>query len=413
VLTDKQCKGARTKEKAYKLADGEGLHLFVTTTGYRSWRHKYRFGGKEKLRALGCYPQVGLADARKMLAAGKRLLAQGKDPIAEAERASLAARVAATETFELLAREWFEKSKQSWRPVHADDVITSLERDVFGDLGAIAVTAIDEGLVLATLKKVADRGAVETAHRLRQRVSAVFQYGKAKKCVGHDPAKDLGEALKKKPWTKLRPAVVTIKEAREVVAATDKAAATPIVRLASRFTALTAQRPGMVRWLEWNDIAGFDPNPAAPDLDAAAEVTWTVPADKLKQELELRKDQAFAHPVPLAPAAVDVLRQAWLFSAGSRYVFPGGHSVQKPMSENALSYLLARGGYKGRHVPHGWRSTFSSLMNEWTNDSGEGRPRDPLVIDLMLAHTPSGLSATELRYMRSAFIDRRRALAVI
>jgi hypothetical protein len=83
------------------------------------------------------------------------------------------------------------------------------------------------------------------------------------------------------------------------------------------------------------------------------------------------------------------------------------------MSENALSYLLARGGYKGRHVPHGWRSTFSSLMNEWTNDSGEGRPRDPLVIDLMLAHTPSGLSATELRYMRSAFIDRRRALAVI
>jgi hypothetical protein len=177
MLTDTQCKNAKGKEKAYKLSDAGGLHLHVSPAGHRSWRHKYRYGGKEQLRTIGSYPDLGLREAREQRDADKRLLRQGKDPITEAKRVVLANRLAATDTFELLAREWHAKQKPRWKAVHAEDVIESLERDVFDDLGALPVTSIDTAQVQATLKKVEDRGAIETAHRLCQRISAIFTYG--------------------------------------------------------------------------------------------------------------------------------------------------------------------------------------------------------------------------------------------
>ncbi len=157
MLTDAQCKSAKDKEKAYKLSDTGGLHLHVSPTGHRSWRLKYRYGGKEKLRTLGTYPELGLRDAREQRDADKRLLKQGKDPITEAKRVVLANRLAATDTFELLAREWYGKQTLRWKQVHARDVIESLERDVFDDLGALPVTSIDTAQIQATLKKVEDR----------------------------------------------------------------------------------------------------------------------------------------------------------------------------------------------------------------------------------------------------------------
>lgn len=405
MLTDAQCKGAKAKTKSYKLADEKGLHLHVSTTGCRPWRHKYRFGGKEKLRTLGTYPDVTLKDARGLRDNDKRLLSEGKDPAIEAKRVALANRVASIDTFEALAREWHGKQTPRWKPVHAADVVESLERDIFNDLGALPVTQIDATLVLAALQKVEQRGAIETAHRLRQRISAIYAYGIAKGRASLDPAASLGKVLKPKPRTRRWPAVTTIAKAREVLAASDAAEATPLVKLASRFLALTAQRPGMVRWMRWDELHGFD-----PDGDAE-EAIWIVPAAKMKQEITLREDEAFDHPVPLTESAVEVLRQAWLFSAGSDYAFPGGHSVHKPMSENALSYLYLREGLRGRHVPHGWRSSFSTIMNEWVVENGG--PRDPMIIDLMLAHTPTGISSSELRYNRARFIDRRRKLAAI
>lgn len=407
MLTDAQCKGAKGRDKAYKLTDARGLYLYVSPTGHRSWRHKYRFGGKEKLRTLGSYPDIGLREARDLRDEDKRVLREGKDPIIEAKRASLASRLAAAHTFESIAREWHSKQEPRWKPVHAKDVIVSLQRDIFEDLGSLPVTAIDSTLVLATLQKVEDRGAIETAHRLRQRISAIYSYAIAKGRATSDPAASLVKVLKTKPPKRRWPAVITIKEAREVLSLTDTADATPIVKLAARFLALSAQRPGMIRWLEWKDIHEFNLEGDSCDTEAI----WIAPAAKMKQELQQREDESFDHPVPLTLAAVDVLREAWKFSAGSNYVFPGAHSIHKPMSENALSFLFLREGLRKRHVPHGWRSTFSTIMNEWIVE--QGGPRDPLIIDLMLAHTPTGLSASELRYMRAGFIDRRRKLASI
>ena len=407
MLTDAQCKGAKGGAKSYKLTDSRGLYLHVSPTGHRSWRHKYRYGGKEKLRTLGSYPDVGLREARELRDEDKRLLRGGKDPIVEAKRASLAGRLAAAHTFEVIAREWYSKQELRWKPVHAKDVIVSLERDVFEDIGSLPITAIDATHVLATLQKVEDRGAIETAHRLRQRISAIYAYAIANGDATSDPAASLVKVLKAKPSKRRWPAVITIKEARDVLSLTDTAEASPVVKLPARFLALTAQRPGMIRWLEWKDIREFNPEAGGCDTEAI----WIAPAVKMKQELEQREDESFNHPVPLGLAASDVLREAWKFSAGSNYVFPGAHSIHKPMSENALSYLFLREGLRKRHVPHGWRSTFSTIMNEWIVE--HGGPRDPLIIDLMLAHTPTGLSGSELRYMRAGFIDRRRKLAAI
>lgn len=407
MLTDLRCRNAKAQDKPYKLTDAHGLHLHVSITGHRTWRFKYRYGGKEKMRVLGVYPQVGLKAARELRDADKQLLKAGKDPSTEAKAVTLANRVAATDTFEQLAREWYKKQCPAWKPVHAKDVIESLERDVFGDLGGLPVTDIDTPMVLATLQKVEARGAIETAHRLRQRISTIFCYGIARSRATHDPAASLVKVLKAKPPARRWPAIVTIKGAAGVLATTDQADATPVVKLASRFLALTAQRPGMIRNMRWDEIHAFRPEHDGLDEEAI----WTTPAAKMKQELALGDDAAFDHPVPLAQASVDVLRQVWQFSSGSDYVFPGQHSICKPMSENALSYLLLREGWRDRHVPHGWRSSFSTIMNEWAIISGG--PRDGLIIDLMLAHIPTGLSASELRYMRAGFLERRRLLATI
>lgn len=407
MLTDAQCRAAKGEIKAYRLTDARGLYLHVSPTGHRSWRHKYRYAGKEKLRTLGSYPDIGLKEARDLRDDDKRLLKEGKDPILEARRALLANRLASADTFEMIAREWYAKQEPRWKPVHAKDVIGSLEKDIFNDLGSLPITAIDATHVLATLQKVERRGAIETAHRLRQRISAIYAFAIAKGRAASDPAGSLVKVLTVKPPARRWPAVTTIAKAREVLAITDTAEATPTVKLASRFLALVSQRPGMIRWLKWNEIYEIDLKGDNLNNDAI----WIAPAAKMKQELDLREDESFDHPVPLVPAAVDVLREAWKFSAGSDFVFPGSHSIHKPMSENALSYLYLREGLRRRQVPHGWRSSFSTIMNEWIVE--HGGPRDPLIIDLMLAHTPTGLSSSELRYMRAGFIDRRRKLAAI
>lgn len=254
MLTDLRCRTAKAQGKPYKVTDSEGLHLHVSVTGHRTWRFNYRYGGKEKTRTLGVYPKVGLKEARDLRDADKQLLKVGKDPATEAKAAVLANRLAATDTFEKLAREWYRKQAPAWKPVHAKDVIESLQRDVFEDLGALPVKSIDAPMVLATLQKVEGRGAIETAHRLRQRISTIFCYGIALSRATYDPAASLVKVLKTKPPARRWPAIVTIKGAVKVLASTDQADATPLVKLASRFLALTAQRPGMIRHMRWDEM---------------------------------------------------------------------------------------------------------------------------------------------------------------
>lgn len=411
MLKDDAIKKAAPKDKSYKLTDAHGLHLFVTPSGGKSWRYKYRFGGKERRIVFGPYPDVSLRRAREMRDDARQMLRQGRDPGLVAKLARHARRVGHENTFEQFAREWHENQKSQWKEVHANDVITSMERDLFPVIGPIPVAEIDEAVMLGALRKVEARGAIETAHRLRQRAERVFKFAKSAGAPNSNPAASVNDALKPVPPKRRYPALTDLDSIRQLIQDVDRAGASPVTRLASRFMALTAQRPGMPRNLEWGEISGVDWADAdKPSPDAL----WTVPAVKVKQELDLRDDESFDHPVPLTTAAVEVLRAVRPLTGRGRHVFPNTRDPGEPISENAVGYLYNREGWKGRHVPHGWRSSFSTVMNGRAERLFPGAERlliDRLIIDLMLAHRPTGMSATEFRYNRQAYMERRRELA--
>lgn len=295
--------------------------------------------------------------------------------------------------------------------MHAHDVITILERDIFPHLGSMPLAEIDKPLLLSVLRTVENRGAIETARRIKQRVAAIYRFANAEGAGLENPATDINDALKPLPRAKRYPALTKIDAIRAMIGDIDRAGASPVNRLAARLLALTAQRPGMVRFMEWDDITGIDWGEPNSDTSKAQ---WKVPASKIKQELHLRSDEAFDHPVPLSRQAVETLRAVRWLTGRSPFVFPGARSGLKPISENAIGYLYNREGYKGRHVPHGWRSSFSTIMNERAErELGAGLRllADRMIIDLMLAHTPKGMSASELRYNRAAYMPRRHELA--
>lgn len=411
MLTEKAVLAANAKERDYKVADAGGLHLFVTTRGVRSWRYKYRFGGKEKLLVIGRYPVVSLKSARMARDEAKKALSQGRDPSLEARRVKLVGAGRDEETFEQVARRWHESQTPVWKPVHAADVIESLERDLFPVIGAYPITHIDEPLLLAALKKVEDRGAIETARRLRQRAERIFKLARAGGAGNANPAVDVREALKPLPRRQRRPAITDLPRLRRLVGEVDHAAASPVTRLASRFLGLTAQRPGMVHRMPWTEIENVDwSRPDEPSPDAV----WHVPSEFMKLEFELREDDEWDHYVPLARQAVDVLRVVRRLTGKGPLAFPSARSVHDPMSANAIGYLYNRIGYKGVHVPHGWRSSFSTTMNGLAERAHPGADRlviDRLIIDLMLAHVPAGMSETEFRYNRNRYMERRREIA--
>lgn len=407
MLTDVQVRKAEVRSKSYKLFDQRGLHVFITPKGHKSWRLKYTYQGKEKLLVLGSYPNMSLKDARDEAEVLHRHRREGKDPALEVRRRKLVQQ-SAEHTFKELALRWYKLEEAKWRPVHAKDVLSSLEKDIFPDLGAFPLAEIDRLLLLSVLQKVEARGAIETAHRIRQRCEAVFNLGITLGICRDNPAAGLGGAMQRKPVQKRWPALTTLPEARQLLRDIDTAGASPITRAASRLLALTAQRPGMVQKMKWDQVTGVDWDDLAKPVEKAL---WTIPAEEMKLEVTQRSDESYDHDVPLAPASVELLRAIRTITGSSRYVFPSGRGSRSPMSENALNFLYKRVGYKGRHVPHGWRSSFSTIMNEaYDAETATGRSWRA-VIDAMLAHIPEGESAAEWRYNRFAYAARRRAVA--
>ena len=398
MLSDAKLRAAKPKDKSYKLSDGQQLYLFVTSKGGKLWRMDYSFDGKRKSLSLGPYPLVSLTQAREKRDDAKRLLAGGVDP-GVAKKLKVKANIeAARNTFEKVAREWHEANKSQWAKRHAADVLRSFERDVFPALGNLPIGSITPPKLLETLRAIEARSAIETAKRIRQRISGVYAYAIACGIAETDPSEKVGAALKPMPRKGRQPAITDIVELRTMLAAVDQDSARPITRLALRLIALTAVRPGELRGAEWTEFE---------DLGGDAPL-WRIPAARMKGDRERKDEVGGDHLVPLAPESVEVIRTVWKLTGSGRLVFPSARHLHHPMSENALGYLLNRAGYHGRHVPHGFRAAFSTVMNEWANK--HGRPDDRAVIDLMLAHVPK--NKVEGAYNRAAFMERRRELAV-
>src|SRR3546814_913891 len=348
--------------------------------------------------AFGAYPLVSLADARNKRDEAYSVLCEGRDPNV-AKKLRIEENIeAGRQTFERVAREWHENAKAQWAKIHAADIIRSLERDVFPSIGALPIAQLTPPLVLGVLREIEARGSIETAKRIRQRISAVFIYGIAQGIVQSDPAEKLGAVLK--PLRKGRqPAITDLVPLRKMIIAAEEDYARPITRLALRLLALTAVRPSELRGARWHEFE--DLNDKLP--------LWRIPASRMKGDLDRKDEINGDHLVPMTRQGLAVLRALWPLTGEGELLFPSNRHSHRPMSENAIGYLLNRAGYHGHHVPHGFRAAFSTIMNEWAER--EGKEHDRKIIDLMLANVPTG--KVEGAYNRAAYMPRRRELATI
>jgi integrase len=376
--------------RPYKKADRDGLYVHVmpvgprTAQGAKLWRMKYRHDGREQLLTFGPYPQVSLAEARARCQAARQQLREKINPAAVRRTAedapAIAAPTSGQTTFEQLAREWYAKQCATWGERHAQDVLECLEKDVLPALGSLSLSTINSPLVYAVVHAIEARGAVETAHRVRQRISAAFVYGIARGLCDTDPAAAIKGALA--PVVKGRmPAIVELDGLREMLTKAETARCHPTTKLGLRLLALTVVRPGELRGARWEEF----------DLANGAPV-WRIPGERMKMK--------GPHAVPLAAPAVDVIEAIRPLTGRSPYLFPNARWSNRPMTESAIGYLLNRAGYHGHHVPHGWRAAFSTVMTE-------RHPVDADAIEACLAHQVGGVRG---RYLRADFNGRRREL---
>ena len=407
-LTAAEVRNARPGEKAYKMGDSAGLYLFVTPAGARSWRLKYRYGGKEKLLTFGLFPDVGLADARERRDDARKLLRAKIDPGAIVAPEL----VALSKTFETVAREWHEAERPRWSPSTAVRIMNRFVADLFPDLGSKEVSAITGPDILAALRKIEKRGSIETAKRVRGYVHCVFERAIGEHLLPGDdprnPAEKIGKALKPTPRGSKQPALVDVAALLALQRSVDRSTSGPAVKLASRLLALTIVRVGVLRAAKWDEFTGIDWD--EPDAEAR-DAVWKIPAARMKLEVAEKSETAYDHDVPLPAQAVAILRAMRRLTGRCDFVFPSARSARRPMSDAALSSLYKRRGYRGRHVPHGWRAAFSTVMNE--RAVVLDREGDRLVIDLMLAHAPKGMSASEFAYNRAKYSSRRREIATV
>lgn len=378
MLTNAAVKAARPKARAYKIFDARGLHLFVAPTGLRAWRLKFRTNGREQLLSIGHWPEVTLDEARELADAARAAIARGVDP-RDASNA-----VADVKRFEDVARAWHADRRPRWTDRHAADVLASLERDLFPRLGDIGIGDIDAAAVLEAIQAIEARGAYETARRVRQRIDMIFSFAIARQMVDRNPAAAIAGELAAAPAPRRHPAITDIDDARALLAAAELVDHASAVKLASRFLALTAVRMGALIGATWDEIEDFD-GPAP---------LWRVPAARMKLKKARKADRANDHLVPLSAAAVDVLRRV-------RDHVGDANELVFPIRPGAIGALYDRAGWRGRHVPHGWRATFATILNE-------AMPEERFVIDQALAHSPK--DKVEAAYNRAAQLDRRRRL---
>jgi len=387
-LTDAAIKKAKPESKPRKLADGGGLYLEIHPNGSKYWRLKYRFAGKEKRLALGVYPVVSLAEARTRREDAKRLLANGVDPgevkKAQKQEERQAQEIAASESFEAVARDWLARKASTWSESHARHVLASLESDVFPHVGTIPITEIRTKDAIALVRRIEDRGSLDIARRVWRRVRAILSYAKAMALIPDNPAADIEEALKERPKGKHFPTIENPKDIPVFLVAMsdywEKVNVSPLVRIATRMLAYTFVRTGELRCARWDEI----------DLK---EKLWTIPPERMKARAP--------HLVPLSTQVVGLLHELRPYSGTSELLFPGRLRINQPISDNTINMAIKRAGYAGRMCGHGFRSMASTYLN------GLGTIR-PDMIEAQLAHKDR--DKVRAAYNRASYVEYRVAM---
>jgi integrase len=389
MLTDAQCKNAACPAglKRERLSDAGGMYLEVSPTGSKRWFWKYRIAGAEKRLALGSYPAVGLSAARKARDAAKLQKSEGSDPAQARKLEKLKASNPQGDTFKAVALEWFSRQTSQWSPGHAQRSMRQLERDLFPWLGDRRLADIEPVEILAVLRKIEARGAIETADRGLMLCRQVWRYGVATGRVPRDFTADLKGALT--PYGGKHFAAITDPiKLGELLRAVNAYKGGPIVRAALKLAPMLFQRPGELRGAAWAEI----------DLDNAL---WTIPPLRMKRGLE-GKEHGDPHLVPLPPQAIAILRDLHTITGHGAMVFPGDRSHERPISDNSVRTALISMGYTPEiQTWHGFRATARTML-------AERLECDTQVIEAQLAH---GVKDTNGRaYNRTQFMEQRRRM---
>lgn len=342
-LTATGVKQAKPKATPYKLADGGGLHLLVNPNGGKYWRYKYRFAGKEKLLALGTFPDVTLAQARELHQQARETLAKGNDP-GEAKRIERITRhLASADSFEAVATEWYESKLQDKSDSYRERTARLLKNDLYPPLGNRPINQITPAELLMALRKVEARGAVDMAHRAKQTAGQVFRFAVATGRCERDPSADLKGALKSRKKSH-HAAITDPAEVGRLLLAIDEFQGTPVVKVALQISPLLFQRPGEIRAMEWSEINW-------------EESRWEIPAEKMKM--------GQPHIVPLPTQALALLRELQPLTGRGRYVFPGARGASRCLSDNGVRVALRTMGYDNDTMtPHGFRAMARTILDE-------------------------------------------------
>lgn len=388
LLTDTAVKNAKLQKgkSQSKFTDGGGMCLLVNKSG-KYWRYNYRFNEKFKTLALGVYPDISLKRARIAHENAREKVKMGIDPTQQRKIQRLNKYESTDDSFEFIAREWFEQFKDTWSESHSKRLIARLENDVFPWLGASSIKTIEPPEILAVMRRIQDRGALESAHRVRHVCGQVFRYAIATGRAQRDQTADLRGALP--PYRKKHfAAIKKPDELKDLVLAMDSFRGTFVVKCAIKLSLLVMLRPGELRHGNWDEI----------DFD---NEVWIIPASRMKARKTTKEENLTTHIVPLSTQALEILRELKPLTGRFPYIFTGARNRNRPMSENAVNAALRSLGFSNEQMTaHGFRATASTFLNEMGFN--------PDAIEAQLAHKDKN----EIRaaYNRAQYLDERRIM---
>ena len=376
-LTDLEIRRAKPAEKTYTTADGNGLSLQIEPNGSKGWRFRYRFEGKAKMLSLGTYPKVSLSQARRQRDEAQDLLAMGINPSDSRKEKKLAQQDRLGNTFEAIAREWYQRRYDLWAESYRTEMIATFEKDVFPHIGHRPIDSITPMELMAVLTCLEKRGATEKMRKVRQRCGEVWKYAIATGRALSNPAPDLASVMM--PHKKEHYAHLEVSELTDFFTVLQAYTGNILVKLAMRLLILTGTRPGELRKAEWSEF-DFEDN------------LWSIPEERMK----MRRP----HLVPLSRQALAILEELKTMTSGYQYVFPGRLEKVKPISDMSLNVLIRRVGYGGRATGHGFRHTMSTILHEQGFNSAW--------IELQLAHVDK--NSIRGTYNHAQYLDGRREM---
>lgn len=357
-LTDRQIKNTKPKEKPYKLTDGGGLYLLVSTSGGKLWRFKYRINGKEKTLSIGQYPSVALIAARAAAENARTMLASGQDPAAAKQEQKAAAKRAAKNTLSALFAGWHKDNLARWKPNHAEYIKKVFHDDIFPKIGHLPIDKINVSKIKDVTDRIAERGAPSIAEKSRQWLASIYKYAAMLEITDRNPAAVIPSYLQNTQSQHM--AALPKEELTEFYTRLFLLDIAPSNRIAVLLTMVTFLRSNELRGGRWGEI------------DMAAKV-WTIPAERMKMKR--------SHRVPLSDWAIQLLQELYQYTGNTPYLFPNRNRVGAYISENTLIKIVHQAEHKTPATPHGFRSLASGVLNE--------HGFNPDAIERQLAHKES------------------------